>query len=39
MKDAGSHLCGGSIINEKQIITAAHCVATRTPNVVSYSKL
>ena len=25
MKSLGSHICGGSIVNRNQVITAAHC--------------
>jgi len=31
LRNLGSHICGGSIINSNQVITAAHCVEGALP--------
>jgi len=37
LRNLGSHICGGSIINRNQVITAAHCVEGASPAFDSVS--
>ena len=39
LRNLGSHICGGSIINRNQVITAAHCVEGASPAFDSVTPL
>ena len=38
LRSVGTHICGGSIINQNQVITAAHCVEGASPVLDTVSR-